>query len=39
MIVQGNIVDIKNRRIYKGEIAHKNGKIVAITEKNHAEDS
>lgn len=36
MIVQGQIIDIKNRRIYKGEIVHKRGKIVSITEKEHA---
>ncbi|MEZ4797678.1 MAG: adenine deaminase [Flavobacteriaceae bacterium] len=39
MIIQGKIVDIKNRRIYKGEIAHKNGKIVSITEKDHDENN
>jgi len=35
MIVQGNIVDIKNRRIYKGEVEVKNGKIVSVKEANH----
>ena len=35
MIEQGQIVDIKNRRIYKGEIVHENGKIVSIVEKDH----
>lgn len=39
MIVQGNIVDIKNRRIYKGEIVHEHGKIVSIIEKDHDEDN
>ena len=39
MIVQGNIVDIKNRRIYKGEVLHEQGKIVSITEKNHDVDT
>jgi adenine deaminase len=39
MIVQGKIVDIKNRQIYKGEIIHKNGKIVSITKKNHDEEA
>jgi len=35
MIEQGQIVDIKSRRIYKGEIEHKHGKIVSIVEKDH----
>jgi len=35
MIVQGNIVDIENRRIYKGEIDVVNGKISSIKEANH----
>jgi adenine deaminase len=33
MIVQGQIVDIQNKRIYKGEITFENGKIVSIQEK------
>jgi adenine deaminase len=39
MIVQGNIVDIQNRRIYKGEVEVKNGKIVAIKEANHNQEN
>lgn len=35
MIVQGNIVDIQNKRIYKGEVEVENGKISAIREANH----
>lgn len=35
MIVQGNIVDIENQRIYKGEIEVKNGKIHSISESKH----
>ncbi|MEP3837601.1 MAG: adenine deaminase [Algibacter sp.] len=35
MTVQGNIVDIQNKRIYKGEITFENGKIVTIQEKEH----
>ncbi|MGE5943562.1 MAG: adenine deaminase [Flavobacteriales bacterium] len=35
MKLQGNIVDIKNKRIYKGEITFENGKIVSIIEKAH----
>ena len=35
MIVKGQIVDIKNRRIYKGELVHENGEIVSIIEKDH----
>ncbi|WP_299162213.1 adenine deaminase [uncultured Tenacibaculum sp.] len=36
MIVQGNIVDIENKKIYKGEVEVENGKIKAIREANHA---
>ena len=35
MKLQGNIVDIPNKRIFKGEITIANGKIVAIEEANH----
>lgn len=35
MQIQGQIVDIKNKRIYSGEITVENGKIVSIIEKNH----
>lgn len=35
MKLQGNIVDIPNQRIFKGEITTANGKIVAIEEANH----
>ncbi|EDP94366.1 adenine deaminase [Kordia algicida OT-1] len=35
MIKQGNIVDIFNKRIYKGEIHAEAGKIVNILEKDH----
>jgi len=35
MQIQGQIVDIQNRRIYSGEITVENGKITAISEKNH----
>ena len=37
MKIQGQIVDIPNRRIYKGEISFKNGKIDSIIEKDHSE--
>lgn len=36
MIVQGNIVDIENKRIYKGEVEVENGKIKEIREVNHS---
>jgi adenine deaminase len=36
MIVQGNIVDILQKRIYKGEVVVEDGKIVAIREASHA---
>ncbi|WP_162126991.1 adenine deaminase [Flavobacterium phycosphaerae] len=35
MQIQGQIVDIENKRIYSGEITVANGKIVSIVEKNH----
>jgi adenine deaminase len=35
MQIQGQIVDIENRRIYAGEITVENGKIASIIEKNH----
>ncbi|NHM05957.1 adenine deaminase [Flavobacterium sp. CYK-4] len=35
MHIQGQIVDIQNRRIYSGEISIENGKIQSITEKQH----
>ena len=35
MQIQGQIVDIKNRRIYSGEITVENGKITSITAKEH----
>lgn len=35
MKIQGQIVDIQNKNIYKGEITFENGKIVSIEEKNH----
>ena len=35
MKLQGNIVDIPNKRIYKGEITTLHGKIVSIEEKEH----
>lgn len=36
MQIQGQIVDILNKRIYSGEVTVANGKIVALTEKEHA---
>jgi adenine deaminase len=35
MQIQGQIVDIENKRIYDGEITVENGKITSIIEKNH----
>ncbi|HZW63814.1 MAG TPA: adenine deaminase [Flavobacteriaceae bacterium] len=35
MTVQGNIVDIFNKRIFKGELTVENRKIVSIVEKDH----
>ncbi|MDO7171211.1 adenine deaminase [Mariniflexile sp. AS56] len=39
MKLQGNIVDIKNKRIFKGEITIKNGFIFSIEEKQHASET
>jgi adenine deaminase len=39
MIVQGNIVDIENKRIFKGEVVIENGHISAIREVNHTEEN
>jgi adenine deaminase len=36
MIVQGNIVDIQNKRIFKGEVEIENDKILAIRASDHA---
>jgi adenine deaminase len=36
MQIQGQIVDIKNRRIYSGEITVEKGKISSIIEKEHS---
>ncbi|MCF1192775.1 adenine deaminase [Mangrovimonas sp. AS39] len=35
MTVRGNIVDILNRKIFKGEITVEQGKIKAVEEKDH----
>jgi len=35
MQIQGQIVDIANKRIYSGEITVENGKIASIIEKDH----
>ncbi|NHN28110.1 adenine deaminase [Flavobacterium jejuense] len=35
MQIQGQIVDIQNKRIYSGEITVENGKIKSIIEKEH----
>ena len=35
MVIQGQIVDIENRRIYPGEITVENGKIRSIMSKSH----
>lgn len=38
MILKGNIVNIQNRRIFKGEITIENGKIKSIEEKDCEEN-
>lgn len=35
MLIKGQIVDIENKRIYKGEITVKNGIITSISEVDH----
>jgi len=35
MQIQGQIVDIPNRRIYPGEVTVEHGKIISVTEKEH----
>lgn len=35
MQIQGQIVDIENKRIYSGEITVADGKIISLTEKQH----
>ena len=35
MQIQGQIVDIKNKRIFSGEVTVENGKIKSIVEKEH----
>jgi adenine deaminase len=39
MIIQGNIVDIQNKRIYKGAVEIVNGKIKEIREVNHSQEN
>jgi adenine deaminase len=39
MIVQGNIVDIQNKKIFKGEVEVKNGNILEIREANHHKEN
>lgn len=36
MKLQGNIVDIQNKRIFKGEVVIENKRITSIIEKNHS---
>ena len=39
MIVQGNIVDIQNKRIFKGEVEVENGKILEIRATEHLQEN
>ncbi|WBX76009.1 adenine deaminase [Tenacibaculum ovolyticum] len=39
MIIQGNIVDIQNKRIYKGTVEVVDGKIKEIREVNHSQEN
>ena len=38
MEVRGNIVDVINRRIYKGKIKYEGPKIINITKQENKED-
>ena len=39
MIVQGNIVDIQNKQIFKGEVLVENGKIIEIRAGSHDQEN
>jgi len=39
MIIKGNIVDIPNRKVFKGEIITSNGKIISIRKSNHSTEN
>ncbi|MGY0407337.1 MAG: adenine deaminase [Polaribacter sp.] len=39
MIVKGNIVDLQKKKIFKGELEVKNGKILEIREANHQQEN
>ena len=39
MIVQGNIVDILNKRTFKGEVEVEKGKILEIREAHHNQEN
>ena len=39
MIVQGNIIDIENKQIFKGEVEIENDRIKEIREVNHTTDN
>ncbi len=39
MTIQGNVVDIINQRIYKGEVTVSEGRIVSVLEKEHSNTS
>ena len=39
MTVKGQIVDVLNKRIFKGEITFKEGRIISIEEVDHDVDS
>ncbi|MDP5157681.1 MAG: adenine deaminase [Flaviramulus sp.] len=39
MKIKGNIVDVLNRRIFKGEITFENGKIISLIELQHNVES
>ena len=39
MIIQGNIVDILNKHIYKGEVLVENGRIISVTPKDHTKET
>ena len=39
MIVKGNIVDIQNKKIFKGEVEVENGKIIGVRATQHLQEN
>ncbi|SED08589.1 Adenine deaminase [Tenacibaculum sp. MAR_2009_124] len=39
MLIQGNIVDILNKKVFKGELEIENGKVKSIIKKEHSNET